>query len=123
MGFKEDIGAVVAELRSGTEITGGPYVNLWSGLGTSLKNNQTVASLVGRIAQQVRATAGSLNQASQKAYHASAAVFVIRAQVVVVLKKQRYEELKVSHIGGQLMQLTQLVVHFQQEMQQQHVEL
>jgi hypothetical protein len=45
--------------------------------------------VVGRIAQEVKATAGSLNQVSEKANQASAEVAGIRTQVVVVSKKQR----------------------------------
>jgi hypothetical protein len=32
------------------------YINMWSGLGVALKNNQAVANLVGKITQHVRAT-------------------------------------------------------------------
>jgi hypothetical protein len=48
----------------------------------------------------VKATAGSLKQASQKANQTSAKVAGVRAQVVVVSKKQRDGEFKVSQVGG-----------------------
>jgi hypothetical protein len=37
MGVKYELGAVVVKLVSGNEISGGPYVNLWSGNGVALK--------------------------------------------------------------------------------------
>jgi hypothetical protein len=36
MGVEDKVGDVVAELGSGTEVPGGPYLNLWSGIGTAL---------------------------------------------------------------------------------------
>jgi hypothetical protein len=116
MGVEDEIRAVVAELGSVTDIPGGPYVNMWSGLGTVLENNQAGANLVGRIAQQVKATDGSSKEVSQNANQASAAVDGARVQLVVVLKDQWDEEFKVSQIGGDLLQLTQLLDHVQQEM-------
>jgi hypothetical protein len=65
-------------------------VNIWNGLGTALEDN-----VVGCIVQQVKATADSLNQARQNANQESDEVAGIRAQVVVVSKKQRDEEFKV----------------------------
>jgi hypothetical protein len=64
MGVEDDIGAVVAALESGTHIPGGPCVNLWIGLGTDPENNQVVANLVVRIAQQVKGTDDSLKHSS-----------------------------------------------------------
>jgi hypothetical protein len=89
MGVEDELGAMVAELGSGTELPGGPYVNVWSGLGVALENNQPVASLVGRIHQQVRNIAGSVDQAIQKANQASANIVGVRSQVVQVSKQQR----------------------------------
>jgi hypothetical protein len=37
MGVEDELGAVVAELGSGTELPGGAYVNVLSGLGVALK--------------------------------------------------------------------------------------
>jgi hypothetical protein len=118
MGVKDELGAVVAELGSGIEVPGGPYINVWSGLGLALGKNQAVASLMGRISQQVRAIAGTVNQASQKANQASVEVAGVRSQVVQVSKQQRHDEVKVQEFGCHLMQLTQLLVHVQQEVQQ-----
>jgi hypothetical protein len=82
IGVEDELGAVVAELGSGTELPGGPNVNAWSGLEVALKKNQAVASLVGRISQQVRAIDVSVNQARQKVNQASVEVSGVRSQVV-----------------------------------------
>jgi hypothetical protein len=65
LGVEDELGDVVAELGSGTEVPGGHYVNLWSDIGLALENNQAAVNLLGRITQ-VKATAGSMNQASQR---------------------------------------------------------
>jgi hypothetical protein len=36
MGVEENLGDVMAELGSGTELPGGPYVNIWSGFRVAL---------------------------------------------------------------------------------------
>jgi hypothetical protein len=88
MAVEDELGAVVAELGSGIEIPGGHYVNLWSGIGVDLENNQAVANLVGRIVQQVKSTAGRVCQASQRAYQAITEVAGVREQVVGVLRSR-----------------------------------
>jgi hypothetical protein len=120
IGVEAELGAVVAELGSGTEFPEGPYVKARSGLGVALENNQSLASLVGRIHQQVRNIDVSVNQASQKANQASGDVAGVRSQVVQVAKHDQRdgEVLNVEQMGGQLMQLTQFLAHVQQEVQQ-----
>jgi hypothetical protein len=61
--LEDELGAVMSDVGPGDDVTGGPYVNVWSGVGTALENNQqAVATLVGKIAQQVTATAGRLEK-------------------------------------------------------------
>jgi hypothetical protein len=112
----------MAELRSRTEVPGGPYINVWSGIGVALENNQEVANLVGCIVQHMKATAGSMNQASQIANQSRAEVADIRAEVVMVVvsKKKMDEGFKVRQVGGHLLQITQFLAHVRQEMQQQN---
>jgi hypothetical protein len=50
----------MADLGSGGDVHGSPYANVWSGIGTALENNQAVAEFLGKIAQQVKVTAGNL---------------------------------------------------------------
>jgi hypothetical protein len=118
MGVEDELGDIVARLVFGNEMPRGPCVNLCSSIGVALETIQSVAKLIGKIAQQVKITAGSINQASQTVNQASAEVTGIRAQVVVVSKKQRDDEVKVGQIGRQLMQLTQLMTYVKQESQQ-----
>jgi hypothetical protein len=118
MGVEDELGAVVAELGSGTEVPGGPYINLWSGIGVALENNQTIVDLMARIAQQVKDTTSSLNQATQSVNQASVEVSGVRAQVMVVSKKQSDEEFKVGKNGGRISELTHLLAHVQQELKQ-----
>jgi hypothetical protein len=54
LGVEIELGATLAELGSGDSIPVGPYVNVWSGIGYALKNNQSVATLVGNLVQQVK---------------------------------------------------------------------
>jgi hypothetical protein len=56
--LEDELGAVMVDVGPGDDVPGGPYANVWSGVGTALENNQAVDTLVGKIAQQVTATAG-----------------------------------------------------------------
>jgi hypothetical protein len=47
-------------LGTGEVVSGGLYVNIWSGIGTNLENNQAVTALVGKISQQVNINTGNL---------------------------------------------------------------
>jgi hypothetical protein len=42
--LEDEIGAVMADVGSGDDVPGGPYVNVWSGVGTALENNQAVST-------------------------------------------------------------------------------
>jgi hypothetical protein len=55
--LEDELGAVMADVGSVDDVPGGPYVNVWSGFGTASENNQAVATLVEKVAQQVTATA------------------------------------------------------------------
>jgi hypothetical protein len=45
---KDKLGEVMTDVGSGDYVTGWRYVNVWSGVGTALENNQPVATLVGK---------------------------------------------------------------------------
>jgi hypothetical protein len=94
-----ELGTIVAELGSGTDLPLCPYVNMWVGLGVALENNQAVENLVRKITQQARATAGRATQASQKTNQAGAEVVGAIAQIVIVAKKQRDEEVTGVNLG------------------------
>jgi hypothetical protein len=58
---------LLADLGTGEDVPGGPYVNVWSGTGAALEKNQAMANLLGRIAQQVKATTGNVALVGAKA--------------------------------------------------------
>jgi hypothetical protein len=60
--LEDELGAVMADVGSGEDVPGGPYVNIWSGVSTALENNQTVATLV-------TATGGELETLVVKSNH------------------------------------------------------
>jgi hypothetical protein len=66
--LEDELGTVMSDMGSGDDVPGVPYVNVWSGVGTALENNQSVATLVGKIAQQVTTTAERLKNRPAIAY-------------------------------------------------------
>jgi Na+/H+ antiporter NhaD/arsenite permease-like protein len=59
LGVGDELGATLAELGSGDSIPAGPYMNVWSGIGSALENNHAVATIVGNLVQQVKLNATS----------------------------------------------------------------
>jgi hypothetical protein len=45
--LEDELGTVMAYVGCGDDVSRGPYVNVWSGVGTDFENNQAVATLVG----------------------------------------------------------------------------
>jgi hypothetical protein len=52
--LEDELGAVMADVGYGDDVTGGPYVNVWSGVCTALGNNQAVATLVEKLRNKSR---------------------------------------------------------------------
>jgi hypothetical protein len=65
LGVKDELGATLDELGTGDGIPGGPYVNVWSGVGSALENNQAVAAIVSKLAHQVKLNATALERVNQ----------------------------------------------------------
>jgi hypothetical protein len=40
MVLEDELGEIMANVGSGEDVPGGPYVNIWSEVGTALENNQ-----------------------------------------------------------------------------------
>jgi hypothetical protein len=114
LGVEEELGATLAELGSGDSVSGGPYMNVWSGIGSALENNQAAATILGKLAQQVELNATSV----EKMNHANMESAHLKTQFVGLYQNQIAEEMKVTQLGGQLYQLTMLLKQMQQEQQQ-----
>jgi hypothetical protein len=113
-----ELGVVMADVGPGDDVPGGTYVNVWSGVGTALDNNQAVATLVGKIAQQVTTTAGRLEKLVAKANRVILEEGQVRAQVLSLNHSQRAEETKTNQIVDQLHTLALLLNQVQQDVQQ-----
>jgi hypothetical protein len=100
--LEDELGAAMADVGSGDDVPGGPYVNVWSGVGTTLENNKAVSTLVGKIAQQVTATAGRLEKLVAKSNRVNSEEGQLRAQVLSLNQNQRAEESKTNQIVGQM---------------------
>jgi hypothetical protein len=116
--LEDELGAVMADVGSGDDVPGGPYVNVWSGVGTALENNQAVATLVGKIAQQVTATAERLEKLVAKSNRVTSEEGQLRSQVLSLNQNQRAEESKTHHSGGQMHTLSLLSNQVKQDVQQ-----
>jgi hypothetical protein len=114
LGVEDELVATLAELGSGDSVPGRAYVNVWSGIGSALENNQAVATIVGKLVQQVKVNATAV----EKINHANMESANLKTQCVGLYQNQKAEEMKVTQLGGQLYQLTMLLKQIQQEQQQ-----
>jgi hypothetical protein len=96
---------------------GGAYVNVWSGIGSALDNNQAVATIVGKLVQQVKLYATAV----EKVNHANMEYAHLKTQFVVMYQNQKAEETQVTQLGGKLYQLTMLLKQMQHEQQHTHL--
>jgi hypothetical protein len=117
------LGAVMADVGPGDDVPGGPYVNVWRGVGIALENNQAVATLVGKIAQQVMTTAGRLEKLVAKANRVNSGEVQLRAQVLSLNQTQRAEETKTNQIVGKMHTLALLLNQVQQDVQQHNLKV
>jgi hypothetical protein len=113
LGVEDELGATLAELGTGDGVPGGPYVNVWSGVGSALENNKSVASIVIKLAHQVKLNATALERVNQANLESGQ----LKTQFVGLYQTQKAEEMKVTQLGGQLYQLTMLLNQIQQEQQ------
>jgi hypothetical protein len=121
--LEDELGAVMADVGPGDDVPGGPYANVWSGVGTALEKNQAVATLVGKIAQQVTTTTGRLEKLVAKANRMTSEEGQLRAQVLSLNKSQRAEETKTNQIVGQMHTSALLLNQVQQDVQQHNLKV
>jgi hypothetical protein len=94
--MEDELGAALAELGTGDNAPGGVYVNVWSGIGSSLEHNQSAATIMGKLVQQVKLNTTAVekvNQANMESVH-------LKTQFVGLYQNQKAEEMKVTHLGG-----------------------
>jgi hypothetical protein len=116
------LGAALADLGTGEGVPGGGgYVKIWSDIGTALENNQAVANLMGKIAQQVKFNDGNVVTAMAKANQKNADVGALKTQLVGIYQTQRSEEETLTQMNGQLYHLTKIFDQAQQEFRQHNV--
>jgi hypothetical protein len=102
MGVEDEVGSVLMDLDMGEDAHVGLHINVWSsGVDATLENNQAVANLVGKIAQQVKVTAGNLALVGAKA---NTETGQLKTHVISLTQFQRTEEAKDVQIRGQLYQ-------------------
>jgi hypothetical protein len=103
---EDELGAALVELGTGD-----------GGVGSALEKNQAVATLVGKIAHQVKFNATAVEKANQ----ANVESGHLKTQFVGLYQSQKAEEMSVTQLVGQLYQLTMLLNQMQQEMQQHNL--
>jgi hypothetical protein len=113
LGVEDELGATLAELGTGDRVPGGHYVNVWSRVGSALENNQAVASIVSKLAHQVKLNATALERVDQSNLESGQ----LKTPFVGLYQIQKAEEKKVTQLGGQLYQLTMILNQMQQEQQ------
>jgi hypothetical protein len=119
--LEDELGAVMVDVGSGDDVLGGPYVNVWSEVGTALDNNQAVAKLVEKNAQQATATAGRLEKLVAKSNRVTSEEGQLQAQVLILNQNQRARESKTNQIVGQMHTLALLLNQVQQDVQQDNL--
>jgi hypothetical protein len=121
MGVEDELGAALVDLGTGEGIPGGGYVNMWSGIGAALEDNQAVAHLVSKCHQQFKVNAGNIGAAMAKANQANLEATTLITQLVGMYQTQRAEEEKLAQVNGQLYQLTLIMNQTQQDFQQHNL--
>jgi hypothetical protein len=94
--LEDELGEVMAHAGPGDDVPVGPYVNVWSRVGTALENNQAVATLMVKSVQQVTTTAGRLKKLVAKANRVTSEEGQLRAQVLSLNHSQRAEKTKTN---------------------------
>jgi hypothetical protein len=89
LGVEDELGATLAELGTGDGVPGGAYVNVWSGVGSALENNQAVASIVSKLAHQVKLNATALERVNQANLESGQ----LKTQFVWLYQSQKAEEI------------------------------
>jgi hypothetical protein len=79
---------------------------MWSDIGAALEDNQSVANLVSKLNQQVKANDGNVGAAMAKANQSNSEATTLKTQLVGMYQTQRTEEEKLTQVNGQLYQLT-----------------
>jgi hypothetical protein len=104
-------------------IPGGGYVNMWSGIGAALEDDQAVANLVSKLHQQVKANACNVGaaMAKVKANQANSEATTLKTQLVGMYQTQLAEEENLTQFNGQLYQLTLILNQTQQEFRQHNL--
>jgi hypothetical protein len=97
---------------------GGGYVNMWSGIGAALEDNQAVANNVKKFHQQVNVNAGNVGTAMAKANQANSDAAALKNQLVWMNQTQGAEEERLAQVNGQLYKLTLILNQTQQEFRQ-----
>jgi hypothetical protein len=117
LGVEDELGATLAELGTGDGVTGGPYVNVWSSMGSALENNQAVASIVSKLAHQVKLNDTALERVNQANLESGQ----LKTQFVGLYQSQKAEEMKATHLGGQLYQFSTMLLNQIQQEQKRNV--
>jgi hypothetical protein len=117
LGVEDELGAALTELGNGDGAPGGAYVDVCSGIGSALEDNQTVATIVGTLVQQVKLNATSVETANQENVES----VHLKTQFVGLYQNQKVEEMKAPQLVGQLHQLTMILNQIQQEHQQHNL--
>jgi hypothetical protein len=121
MGVEDELGAALADLGTVEGIPGGLYVNRWSGIESTLEDNQAVANLVSKLHEQVKANAGNIGAAMAKTNQANSETTTLKTQLVGMYQTQRAEKEKLTQLNGKLYQLTLILNQTQQEFQQHNL--
>jgi hypothetical protein len=100
---------------------GGGYVNMWSGIGAALKDNQAVANLVSKLHQQVKVNTGNVGTAMAKANQANSDAAALKTQLVGMFQTQWSEEENLTQVNGQLYQLTLILNQTQKDFRQNNL--
>jgi hypothetical protein len=114
--LEDELGAVMADVGFGDDVPGGPCVNLWSGVGTTLENNQAVATLVEKCATIHEHRGEIEKKLVAKANRMTLEEGQLRAEVFSLKKSQEAKETKTNQIVDQLHTLALLLNKVQQNM-------
>jgi hypothetical protein len=92
-------------------------VNVWSGVGSALEDNQAVAKIMGKLAHRVKLNVNAM----EKFHQVNVESVHLKTQFVGLYQSQKSEEMEVTQLGEQLYHLTMLLNQMRQEQQQKNL--
>jgi hypothetical protein len=94
---EDELGPIGADLGQGGDLPGGPYIRLWSAVGTSLEENRALDRIITALGEHTNQVSGKARQGDSQA---SNDVVGTRSSIVALTNSEQNSFLKFEDIRG-----------------------